>query len=218
MNKKVRVTVIVIIAVIVVAAAAYFIVNNVGKEAEQTADSTYAETQIEQDTEAAEKGIDENDLSTGSADGNADTSGSTTTDNSELAQQIMPSAAMEEVINANASRLTSDVSSTSSSYPGNFIPLYDMTQLGDINDIVTSDDKAGWKVTYGSNTSVEDISAFYESLLDSESDYAVSTESSTTRIAADTGGYAVTVEVSPNNPERTGLNYTTDVSILISAQ
>lgn len=215
MNKKVRVTIIVVIAAIIVAAAAYFIVTKVGKEAEETADETYAETQIEQDTETAEQGIDENDLSAASTDG-SDTSA--TTDNSELAQQIVPSTAMEEVINANADRLTSDVSSSSTSYPGNLVPLYDLAQLGDINDIVTSDDKAGWKLSYGSNSSVEDISAFYESLLSQESGYGVSTESSTTKITGTTDGYNISIEVSPNNPERTGLNYTTDVSILISAQ
>lgn len=216
MNKKVRNTVIIVLAVIVAAAAAYFVYTSLGKDA---GGETSAETAIEQDTSTAEKGIDENDLSTGSTNPEAEQlEQDAKTDNTELAQQIMPSTAMEEVINANASRLTQDVSGGSTSYPGNFIPLYDLAQLGDVSDIVTSGDKAGWKLSYGSDSTVEDISAFYEALLDHESGYAVSGESGTTKIAADTGGYAVTIEVSPNNPEQTGLNYKSDVSVMISAQ
>ncbi|MGI6108687.1 MAG: hypothetical protein ACOYB8_02415 [Eubacteriaceae bacterium] len=144
----------------------------------------------------------------------------TAADNTEAASEITVPGEMQTVIDENQANLNdSGVSSSlSASYPANLIPLYNASAVGDSNDVTTDSGKPGWTLTFGSDSSVDEIAAFYQSLLGSQSGYSSSTEGSSTKVSGSVSGYNVSITISPNNPQRTGLSYASDVTVFIEQQ
>lgn len=211
MKKTTKIIIGVILAVIIVAVAIFAVYRARTAQSEDVSTTT--------NTMDAEKGLDENAVSEQTTDPMADQlEEDTKVDNKNLAQEIVPPTDMEEIINANQDSLTTQVGDGNTSYPGNLIPLYRSSQVGDVNDVTTSNGKPGWTLTYGSDAGTEDIAAFYTSLLDKQENYTRSTEEQTIKITATVSGYNVSISISPNNPQRTGLNHQSDVQIFIEQQ
>lgn len=139
------------------------------------------------------------------------------TDNTSAAQTLAPTPEMETVIEENAADLNNpDVTQDlAPSYPDNVIPLYKASAAADSEDIITENGRPGWTAQYGSDASVEEVSAFYTELLKNAPDFKSEQNAQSTRLTATIDGCSAAVTVSPNNPERTGLSNVSNVSIFI---
>ncbi len=140
-----------------------------------------------------------------------------TVDNSDLSATLQPTKDMESVINQNKGNLNNEevINNVAPSYPRNLIPLYKAAEVADSNDITTDNGNPGWTCQYGSDGYVDDIVGFYKNLLSSTSGYSDETNADTTQIVGTVDNCYVQVTVSPNNPDRTGMNTQSDVDIFI---
>lgn len=141
----------------------------------------------------------------------------TTVDNSDLSSTIGTPAAMQEIIDNYREDLNNSavINQLAQSYPSNLIPIYKAKTAADSADIITDNGNPGWTAQYGSDASVEDITAFYEDLMRSTSGYSVQDSGNSVIIVGTVENCNVRITVSPNNPERTGLDDASNVSIYI---
>lgn len=144
-------------------------------------------------------------------------SDTTVTDNSDLSDTLDPTAQMQQVIDQNKGNInnTEVIDQLSPSYPSNLIPIYKANSAADSSDIITDNGNPGWIAQYGSDALVPDIVGFYQDLLKSTSGYNTQTDGDATTIVGTVDNCYVQIVVSPNNPDRTGLNDQSSVDIFI---
>lgn len=141
----------------------------------------------------------------------------TTVNNSDLADTLEPSEKMQEVIDEYKSDLNDSevVNQLAQSYPSNLIPLYKAKSAADSSDIITDNGRPGWIAQYGSDALVPDIVDFYSQLLSSTNGFRVESNGGSQTVVGTVDNCYVQITVTPNNPERTGLNDQSNVDIYI---
>ncbi len=139
------------------------------------------------------------------------------TNNTDVAESLSPSSEMQGVIDRNSSYINEPevVDQLTESYPSNLIPIFMAKTAADSNDIITDNGKPGWTATYGSDADTETISSFYEDLLKNSPGYDVIQNGQSVQVTGTASDCNVSVTVSPNNAERTGLDDKSNVSIFI---
>lgn len=123
---------------------------------------------------------------------------------------------MQTIIDENSADLYVDTPKVlAPAYPTQMIPLYDVLGVSDSNAMTSDDGNPGWLTTYVSEDSTEDLLAFYRPLLMTMSDFSEETVSASTNLKATVSGYAISITISPNNPQKTDLQGNGAVSIFI---
>lgn len=158
--------------------------------------------------------IDNPDVTTNS---NVEESEEPTVDNTDLSDTLKPTDQMQQVIDQNKNDLnnTQVIDEITPSYPSNVIPVYKAKTAADSSDIITDNGKPGWIVNYGSDATIPEIREFYDSLLKSTNGYSNVQSGDTYTVTGQVDNCYVQIGISPNNPEQTGLNDLSDVSIFI---
>ncbi len=148
---------------------------------------------------------------------NTNSSDSSTTAAADSSEIVVPEE-MTAIIAENQEKLDSSgvIDDVTKTYPENLVPLYDAVQAGDSNPITTENGQPGWTLIYGSASDVSEVSSFYQEYLKDQTDYAVTQTDGSTKISAVVSGWNLSITVSPNNPERTGLDTKSDITVLIS--
>lgn len=141
-----------------------------------------------------------------------------TVDNSsskDAATQEIPQS-MQDVIASNQADLFTDPNGElTPSYPNDLLPLYKVSGVADSNDITTGNGNPGWIAVYGSEADSQTIAAFYRSLMGTAQNYTETPSGESTNIKGQVNGCDISITISPNNPQRTGLSYASDVNIFI---
>lgn len=128
---------------------------------------------------------------------------------------VVPSE-MKAVIDANTENVFVDSSDQlAKDYPNQLVPLYAVSSVSESNQITNADGKPGWNTSYVSDLTTDDILTFYRSLLSGATDFSENTESSTTILKGTVSGYAISISVSPNIPEKTDIPGNSAVSLFI---
>jgi hypothetical protein len=123
---------------------------------------------------------------------------------------------MQTVINENAAEIYVDEPGLlASNYPSQLIPLYGVQSVAESNQITNASGKPGWKASYVSNYTIDEILSFYQPLLSSASDYTQEVISESTSLKGTVSGYTISITVSPNNPDKTDIQGNSAVSIFI---
>lgn len=136
--------------------------------------------------------------------------------NSETAGEVGASTDMQTVIDSHQGDLyQGEMGDTTNSYPRNLVPLYKVAEMGSAHDIVGDNGSPGWIATYGSEATTDELIAFYQALMGSTENYSLANESETAHITGTVSGCNVSINISPNNPQQSGLNYQSDVNIYI---
>lgn len=137
-------------------------------------------------------------------------------DNSSTAAELTTPDTMQSVIDANVQDLyTDDAGNLAPSYPSNLIPLYRVSNVGDSNDITTASGNPGWTAIYTSDATQEDVISFYENLMASSENYALTDNNGSAQISGTVDGCQITITITGNNPERTGISGACSVDIYI---
>ena len=124
--------------------------------------------------------------------------------------------ATQEVIDANQADLyNNEDGQLAQSYPSNLLPLYKVSGVGDSHDITTNNGNPGWTAVYGSTADTAELSQFYSDLMASAENFNQADSDASTTITGNVDGCDISVTISPNNPQRTGLDYASSVSIFI---
>lgn len=100
-------------------------------------------------------------------------------------------------------------------YPNQMVPLYGVTSLSQSHQITGVSGQPGWKTSYVSDYSTDEILVFYQNLLSSAPDYTEETVSATTNLNGTVSGYSISISISPNNPEKTDLPGNSTANIFI---
>ncbi|MDP2844346.1 MAG: hypothetical protein Q8O06_12020 [Acetobacterium sp.] len=100
-------------------------------------------------------------------------------------------------------------------YPSQMVPLYGVTSLSQSHQITGVSGQPGWKTSYVSDYSTDEILVFYQNLLSSAPDYTEETVSATTNLKGTVSGYSISISISPNNPEKTDLPGNSTANIFI---
>lgn len=141
-----------------------------------------------------------------------------TVDNSATQSQVQNTIPPEvqSVIDANQADIFTDPNGElAPSYPSNLLPLYKVSGVADSSDITTNNGNPGWVAVYGSEADTQTIANFYRSLMASAENYTETPNGESVNLAGRLNGCDISVTVSPNNPQRTGLSYASDVNIFI---
>lgn len=139
-----------------------------------------------------------------------------TVDNAATSGQLQVPAEMQTVIDANQADLYVDEGAKlAKSYPSNLLPLYKAADVGDSNDITTNNGNPGWTAVYGSTAETAELAQFYTSLMGSAENFNQTDQESATNITGTVDGCNISINITPNNPQRTGLDYASSVSIFI---
>ncbi|MEF9918465.1 MAG: hypothetical protein RR310_02885 [Eubacterium sp.] len=138
-------------------------------------------------------------------------------DNSAISNdvsQITPE--MQAVIDANQADIFVDTNKELAiSYPSNLLPLYKVSGVADSHDITSDKGNPGWTALYGSTAETTELTTFYQSFLGTAPDYTEEANGASTNLHATVNGCDIRITVSPNTPERTGLDYASSVNIFI---
>lgn len=123
---------------------------------------------------------------------------------------------MQTVIDANTEEIFVDeTNQLATDYPAQLIPLYGVLAVSDSNQITNSTGKPGWKASYVSDFTSDEILGFYQPLLSSAADFTETSVSESTNLKATVSGYTISITVSPNVPEKTDIQGNSAVSISI---
>lgn len=123
---------------------------------------------------------------------------------------------MQTVIDQNTATIYVDEPGLlATNYPSQLIPLYGVQSLSESNQITNASGNPGWKASYVSNLSTDDILGFYRPLLSSASDFTEEAISASTSLKGTVSGYTISITVSPNNPDKTDIQGNSAVSIFI---
>ncbi len=207
-RRKILISSILIIAVILV--GGFFIISLINKDKS----TNTPKKEIQQYTPEGE--VSQTDDKPQVVD-SSDSNNNQNINNSDVSKQLEPSDDMKKIISDNKNDLNNSdvIDQITESYPSNVIPLYKAKSAADSNDIITQNGNPGWTAQYGSDATVPDITAFYQKLLESSSNYKTSTNADTNTITGTVNDCSVSITVTPNNPERTGLNDQSNVDIFI---
>lgn len=139
-----------------------------------------------------------------------------TVDNSATTGSLQTPPEMQEIIDANQADLYTDTEGkVAPSYPSNLLPLYKVSDVGDSHDITTNNGNPGWTAVYGSSADTAELTQFYSDLMASAENFNAGESDASTTITGNVDGCDISVTISPNNPQRTGLDYASSVSIFI---
>lgn len=123
---------------------------------------------------------------------------------------------MQTVIDENTEEIYVDEAGLlAGNYPSQMIPLYGVQNVSESNQITNSSGKPGWKASYVSDYTTDEILSFYQPLLSSASDYTEEVVSESTSLKGTVSGYTISITVSPNNPDKTDMQGNSAVSIFI---
>ncbi|MEO1815001.1 MAG: hypothetical protein ABGU93_05340 [Acetobacterium sp.] len=123
---------------------------------------------------------------------------------------------MQTVIEENTEEIYVDEAGLlAGNYPSQMVPLYGVTTLSQSHQITSDSGHPGWKTSYVSDYSTDELLVFYQALLASASDYSEEVISESTHLKGTVSGYSISIAVSPNNPEKTDLPGNAAVSIFI---
>ncbi|WP_296561595.1 hypothetical protein [uncultured Acetobacterium sp.] len=123
---------------------------------------------------------------------------------------------MQTVIEENSEDIYVDEAGLlAGNYPSQMVPLYGVTSLSQSHQITGVSGKPGWKTSYVSDYSTDEILVFYQNLLSSAPDYTEETVSATTNLKGTVSGYSISISISPNNPEKTDLPGNSTANIFI---
>ena len=100
-------------------------------------------------------------------------------------------------------------------YPSQMVPLYGVTNLSQSHQITSDSGHPGWKTSYVSDYSTDELLVFYQNLLASAPDYSEEAISESPHLKGTVSGYSISIAVSPNNPDKTDLPGNSAVSIFI---
>ena len=139
-----------------------------------------------------------------------------TVDNSATSGSLQTPPEMQAVIDANQADLYgNEDGQLAQSYPSNLLPLYKVSGVGDSHDITTNNGNPGWTAVYGSTADTAELAQFYSDLMASAENFNAAGSDASTTITGTVDGCDISVTISPNNPQRTGLDYASSVSIFI---
>lgn len=123
---------------------------------------------------------------------------------------------MQTVIEENSEDIYVDEAGLlAGNYPSQMVPLYGVTSLSQSHQITGVSGQPGWKTSYVSDYSTDEILVFYQNLLSSAPDYTEETVSATTNLKGTVSGYSISISISPNNPEKTDLPGNSTANIFI---
>lgn len=128
--------------------------------------------------------------------------------------QPEPTDHIKDVISQHEEDIYNDPEVIDKTYPVNLIPPYKVNGVTESNEYTTPEGGVAWSTRYGSDASIDDITAFYSQLI-GEGVQVADVENGGKRISGQVTDYNVDIIVSPNNPERTGLNFATSVSMAV---
>lgn len=196
--------------VIFIIIGAFFVFSYFRSNSNQTAPVEYTPTgqvsQTVEDPEVTDSSITSSNENVGAE-----------VNNQDLSDTLEPTQEMQKVIEEYEPDLnnTEVIDQLAATYPSDLIPIYKATNAADSNDIITDNGRPGWTATYGSDASVTEIKTFYDNLMKSTSGYQNEQTGETFYISGTVDNCSVQISVSPNNPQQTGLNDKTNVSIFI---
>ena len=123
---------------------------------------------------------------------------------------------MQTVITENTDELYVDEAGLlAGNYPSLMVLLYGVTNLSQSHQKTNDAGKPGWKTSYVSDYSTDELLVFYQALLTSAPDYTEEAISESTSMKGSVSGCTISITVSPNNPEKTDLPGNSAVSIFI---
>lgn len=123
---------------------------------------------------------------------------------------------MQTIIDENSDYLYEDTTAAlATDYPSQMIPLYDVLGVSDSKAMTSDKGNPGWLTSYVSQDSTDEILAFYRPLLTTMSDFSEENISASTNLKATVSGYAISLTVAPNNPQKTDIQGNSSVSIFI---
>jgi len=123
---------------------------------------------------------------------------------------------MQTIIDENSDYLYVDTTEVlAPAYPTQMIPLYDVLGVSSSNAMTSDKGNPGWVTSYVSEDSTDDLLAFYRPLLMTMADFSEENISASTKVKATVSGYAISLTVAPNNPQKTDLQGNSAVSIFI---
>ncbi|HEY5556116.1 hypothetical protein [Acetobacterium sp.] len=123
---------------------------------------------------------------------------------------------MQTIIDENSDYLYEDTTAAlATDYPSQMIPLYDVLGVSDSKAMTSDKGNPGWLTSYVSEDSTDEILAFYRPLLTTMSDFSEENISASTNLKATVSGYAISLTVAPNNPQKTDIQGNSSVSISI---
>ncbi|MDO9491161.1 hypothetical protein [Acetobacterium sp.] len=123
---------------------------------------------------------------------------------------------MQTVIEENTEAIYVDEAGLlAGNYPSQMVPLYGVQNVSESNQITNASGKPGWKATYVSDYSTDELLVFYQNLLASAPDYTEEPISESTSLKGTVSGYSISITISPNNPDKTDLPGNSAVSIFI---
>lgn len=123
---------------------------------------------------------------------------------------------MQTIIDENTDYLYVDTTKVlAPAYPAEMIPLYDVLEVSASTAMTSDKGNPGWLTSYVSEDSIDDLLAFYRPLLMTMSDFSEQTVSASTNLKVTVSGYAISITVAPNNPQKTDLQGNSAVSIFI---
>lgn len=130
--------------------------------------------------------------------------------------EIIVPQEMQTVIEENTEEIYVDEAGLlAGNYPSQMVPLYGVTSLSQSHQITGVSGQPGWKTSYVSDYSTDEILVFYQNLLSSAPDYTEETVSATTNLKGTVSGYSISISISPNNPEKTDLPGNSTANIFI---
>lgn len=122
----------------------------------------------------------------------------------------------QTIIDENSDYLYEDTDEVlATNYPTQMIPLYDVLGVSDSKAMTSDKGNPGWLTSYVSEDSTEDLLAFYRPLFMTMSDFSEENISASTNLKATVSGYAISLTVAPNNPQKTDIQGNSSVSIFI---
>lgn len=170
-------------------------------------------------------------ISTNDKTNSSETANNTTTNNSTTPEQKEPTNnkpqvfpetpiivpdEMQAVIDENRDMIYKDTTQAlAAAFPVQMIPLYNASSVSDSYGITNDKGKPGWNTTYVSQGTVDELLAFYTSLMSTATNFTQTPSNLATNLKGTISGYSVSITISPNNPDKTGVQGASSVNIFI---
>lgn len=123
---------------------------------------------------------------------------------------------MQAVITENTAEIYVDEAGLlAGNYPSQMVPLYGLTSLAESHQITNDAGKPGWKTSYVSDYSPDEVLVFYQALLSTAPNYTEEAVSESTNLKGTVSGYTISITISPNNPDKTDMPGNSAISIFI---
>lgn len=167
-------------------------------------------------TDSTDKAASTTTDNTTTTDTKSDTNPTTNEPSTTPTTAIVVPEEMQTIIDENTDYLYVDTTKAlAPAYPTEMIPLYDVLEVSASHAMTSDKGNPGWLTSYVSEDSIDDLLAFYRPLLMTMSDFSEQTVSASTNLKATVSGYAISITIAPNNPQKTDLQGNSAVSIFI---